>query len=335
MNLYICLTYYHVLITIVKSLIGDKKNDIMISNDIPGFDNLQEQLENCGLFSRVIVYDANKIRIKKANNKFKYSFDRRKSNILRIFGLYFKTDLSTYSDIYLFNDATEIGLYMIYKRIYYHLIEDALDFFKYFNDYYGLKKGTYSRKSLKYLVKRLFGVGFISWGTSKYCLDIEVNDQEGIKIPNDKVIVIPRKELFGKLSDDQRKLVYQIFAGDNVIRNDSRESVLLCTQPLFKAGHVDSYDKQKKVFESIVKEYTDKGYQVVIKPHPRDEADYSAIAEKYHCGQIDKNLPSEILDYNPEAKQYYAAISITSTSINSLDCANKKIFLGMEYLQKV
>ena len=81
--------------------------------------------------------------------------------------------------------------------------------------------------------------------------------------------------------------------------------------------------------------FKDKGYHVVIKPHPRDEADYADIIFKYKCTHIDKNIPSEVLNYNPEAQQYYAAISVTSTSINFLDCAKEKIFMGMDFVERV
>lgn len=109
----------------------------------------------------------------------------------------------------------------------------------------------------------------------------------------------------------------------------------MCTQPLYTSGHVTSYDIQLKVFESIIRDYTVNDYQVVLKPHPRDEADYTALITKYKCGYIDKNLPSEILDYNLDIKPYYAAVSVTSTAINFLDCAKNKVFMGMEYIKKI
>ena len=334
MQLYICLTYYHVLIAVIKTLINNSVVDLLISNDIPGFELLNRKLINSGLFHEVIEYDAQRIKVSPTTHKY-FDILMRKARITRNFKNYFNLDLKEYTDIYIFQDVAEIGQYLIYKKIEYHLIEDALDYFKYFDKYYSLSKDSYNTNSIRYKIKKLLGVGCLSWGTTKYCKDIEVNDLEGIKISKEKVFEIPRRSLFDSLDNKQRIMIYNLFANGMEVYKNDRESVLICTQPLFEAGHVKSMDTQIKVFEEIIKLYQNKGYNIVIKPHPRDMADYSTIVKKYDCGYIDKNLPSEILNYNLDAKSYYAAVSITSTSINFLDCAKNKVFMGMEYVKRI
>ena len=334
MKIFICFTYYHILVTLVKSFVNKEKYDIMIANDIPGYENLISHIAEKNYFRKIHIYDAKIIRIKKSNNVILYSLARNKYNILSRFKRYFDLDLSQYDDIYIYNDATEIGLYLNYRKIKYHLLEDALDFYKYFNTYYHLRDNSYNNKSFKSLLKKLLGIGFMAWGTSEYCLDIEVNDVNGIQIPTEKVITVSRKELFSHLSDTDKKSIYDVFASDRKVDSGKGDSVLICTQPLFSAGHVKSMEVQLMVFEEIIRDYYNQGNNIVIKPHPRDEADYSELVRKYHCGYIDKNIPSEVLDYNPNAKHYCAAISITSTSINALICADNKIFIGMAFVKQ-
>jgi hypothetical protein len=198
-----------------------------------------------------------------------------------------------------------------------------------------MKESTFDKNSFRFALKKLFGLGHQAWGTSDCCLDVEVNSLDGIKVKNEKFFEVPRKELFNQLTEEQKKMVDSIFATDKDDKKDSGKAVLVCTQPLYTAGHVSSPDAQIKVYEEIVKEYVANGFYVVIKPHPRDYLDYQECISKYHCGYIDKNIPSEILDYSPDGQRYYAAISVTSTSINFLDCAEKKIFKGMDFAQKI
>ena len=332
-KLYICVTYYHVLITTIKSILSGEKPDLLLSNIIPGYEQLVPSLEKSGLFGKITALDNKRILPEQEKiNKRLDQLMRQHSN-KKIVDKYLDMDFGKYSDIYVYQDAHYIAYYLIAKKYKYHLIEDALDYFRYFDKYYGIAKTSYDPHSLKFRLKRLTGLGTQAWGNSKYCVDVEVNSLKDLKMCNEKYFEVPRKELFGRLTDDQKKTVYKIFAENKKVNSVGGDAVLVCTQPMFKDGHVSSMEVQLNVFEAVVREYSEKGYQIVIKPHPRDEADYSKIIEKYHCGYIDKNLPSEVLNYDPDARPYYAAISITSTSINFLDCATNKVFMGMDYAQ--
>ena len=335
MKLFICVTYYHVLITTIKCILSGDKCDLLLSNRIPGYEELFLSLEKSGVFNRIIEYDNVSIwnEEKKVNQRldqFLHQYQNKK-----IVEKYLKLDFGQYSDIYIYQDVHYLAYYLIAKGYKYHLLEDALDYFRYFDKYYGITKASYDRNSLKFRVKRLTGLGTQAWGNSDACIDVEVNSLEDLQYQNEKFFEVPRKELFGKLSAEQRKTVFNIFAENKNMVDSYEDAVLLCTQPLYHDGHVSSMAIQLKVFETIAKDYCNMGYKVVIKPHPRDEGDYSAIIDKYCCGYIDKNLPSEVLNYNPDSKPYYAAISVTSTSINFLDCAINKVFIGMDYAQKI
>ncbi len=334
MKLYICLTYYHSLITLIKCLIEKEKYDLLVANDIPGYDELKKQLEKTGRFNSVIEYDAINIRNRRKGRIDLVYYLNDKRTICKNIEKFCKIDFGDYSDIYLYHDIAEIGKYFTLKHIRYHLLEDALDYFKYFDKYYTVNKGTYDKKTLKFKIKKIFGIGYKCWGSSDSCIDIEVNDINEIKIPKDKCIEVPRKELFAQLTNEDKVMVFNTFAAGKTINGTLGKTVIVCTQPLFPDHFVDSIEDQLRVFECIVDEYCKKGFQVVIKPHPRDNADYTGIVKRFSCDFIDKNLPSEILNFNPDAK-YDVAVSVTSTAINFLEYAVEKRFMGREYIAEV
>lgn len=333
-KLYICLTYYHTLITLIKSLVYHEHYDVWIMNDIPDYKNLVVRLENTHQFNSIKIIDAESI-----NKEFTYSFKSKNDRILHqkkrckeVVEKYGGRVLKCYSDIYIYHDFSPIGKYLIEQHIKYHLLEDALDYFKYFDSYYTLDKGAFTPGTLKFIFKGI--TGFHCWGMSHSCIDIEVNDLNGIKIPKGKCLVVPRKELFNKLSNSDKIAVFNVFAAGKEVNMTKGKTAILCTQPLYKDNFVNSMVDQKTVFESIVRDYTNNGYHVVVKPHPRDDMDYSDLVQKYRCDLIDKNLPSEVLNFNPNAK-YDVAISITSTAINFLQYAHEKKIMGKEYISEV
>ncbi len=331
MKLYVCSTYYHILITMVKALLSKECFDLYLFNGISGYENLIDKIERTDCFDNIYIYDQLRIRDATLSKNFieKILFNRRR--LKRAVEKYSTLDFRQYSDIYIYSDHSSLGKYMVLKDIKFHLIEDALDFFKYFDRYYSVHPNDYTPGTLRYFLRK--NIAYLQWGMSEAVLDIEVNDKDGIKIPTDKVIEVPRKKMFDALDKAQKLLIYNTFASEKHIDRKEQKSVLICTQPLFKDKFVLSVEEQGKVFDKAVKEFTDRGYFVVIKPHPRDEMDYMPIIKKYGCGYIDRTLPSEVLNFDPNI-HYDIAASITSTSINFLDFAEEKIFLGHEFIER-
>lgn len=335
MKLYYCGTYYHTLIATIKAMNDAEVSDILLANDIPGFGSLKENLLHSGVFQSVLTYDALSFDSYYVfNNRFERVTKARKIVCNRIPETVPLSDdaWKGYSGIYIFNDMTGPAKYLILKGIKYHLLEDALDYFVYFDKYYKIPEGAFAKGGFRQKVKTTMGVGFNLWGQNDCCTDIEVNSKENIKIPQDKVIEVSRKELFSSLSDEQKKIIYAIFAkGKATGEKTDGKSMILLTQPLFKDKFVVSEEKQRIVFESVIKEYRGKSYAVAIKPHPRDEMDYFPLIEKYGCTYIDKNIPSEMLNFDKDSS-YDVAVSITSTAINFLENVGEKRFMGREYI---
>lgn len=334
MKIYFCFTYYHTLIAMIKVMQEGQKADILLANDIPEYKELLERLKCSECFSNFYEYDA--IEFSKRfifKNKFERALVSRKivnDSIPKLVTLNLDS-LSDYSGLYVFNDMTGPAKYLIINNISYHLIEDGLDYYSYFDKYYGINKSNFTQIGLRKKLKELLGMGFCCWGQNNACIDIEVNKIEGIKIPKDKVYECPRQKMFDELSEDQKKLIYVTYAKEHKVDIRKDKKIILFTQPLAADRFVQTLEEQKTVFEKVIKEFVMAGYAVTIKPHPRDMMDYSELIKKYHCFYIDKNIPSEILNFNLDST-YEMAVSITSTAINFLKTAKEKRFLGKEFI---
>ena len=337
MKLFFCFTHYHTLIAMIKAIENCEHPDILLANDIPGFDSLYANLLDSGVFNNIYVYDAKTFT---HCFVFRSKIDRaiRSRRIVRkILPQTIPLNLSElkkYSEIYISNDMTGPAKYLILNKVPYHLIEDGLDYFSYFDRYYSIPKGAFTKNGMRKKIKEILGVGFLCWGQAECCIDIEVNSIDNLKIPTDKVIVVPRKKMFDSLSDQQKKLIFATYAkGKATAEVKSGKSMILLTQPLYADKFVQTEEDQRVVFESVIKEYIAKGYAVAIKPHPRDLMNYIPLVEKYNCVFIDKDIPSEILNFDSDS-HFDTAVSITSTAINFLENAKEKRFMGREYISQ-
>lgn len=334
-KLFVCGTYYHTLITLIKELEAGEVCDLVLWNDIPEFETLENNLKKTGVFHNIYIFDAVSYW-KKVRPLSDIMFTLRGRHITKKFMEdNLKINYSEYDDIYVYHDTHGPGQYFIMEGIRYHLIEDALDYFAYFDEYANIPLSTFQKQSLKTKIKKLLKIGFVCWGQSDACIDIEVNDIKKIKISERKVIEAPRQELFDKLTAQQKKIVYNTYTNGNELVNFAHtiknKKVIILTQPLFKDEFVKDIKDQYRVYYCLTKGYADQGYQVTIKPHPRDDMDYSSIIKEFDCVYVDKNIPSEILNYDMNSC-YELAISITSTAINFINTARIKRIYGREYI---
>lgn len=326
-RIYICFTYYHVLISIIKEISNNAEADIVICDTIPDSEKLIESLIKSKIFNNVFKFSEKKY---KNSNLDKRRFGRFK--VLFINNKYKKMikpsfQLRVYKEVNIFNDWTYLGYYLRASKIYYNLLEDATDSYKVLDHYVEI---NYKKK----LIHKVFGFALETsyfHGKSKYSKFVEVNDGNGINIPKEKIRVNSKKEMFRKLTEAQKKRIYAIFI-DNEIEgtNLNKNSTIILSQPLFEDSMVQSEEIQKKVYQDIIDLYC-KDDEVFIKPHPRDNFEY----EKEFCNVkvINKNIPTEILDFNPNTK-FTKAITVSSTSINGINFVDEKINLGFDWLKK-
>ena len=335
-KVYICHTYYQVYITIVKEIKSKKSSDIILTTSIPNVEILKASLKQSEIFNEIIIFP--ELELKECFYKERIENKIFRGNkLIKLVEKNFK-NLKSYNNIYIYNDWTVFGCYIMDKKLKYHLIEDGLDGFYYLKGNLNLINKKYFNKifypqllqKIKKYIKKILNCGYEYFGTSKYAIDIEVNDISKIFIPHNKVIEVPKKGLFENLTIKEKKEIYDIFLNENIDINAKDKKLLLLTQPLFVDRMVSREEYQIQAYIDILNKYG-KDYKICIKPHPRDCTDYENLLKKYNITILNKNMPTEILDYNKDVK-FDLGITITSSSIRGMKCIKEKIELGFEYL---
>lgn len=322
-KIYICHTEYHVLIALIKNInqINKVKNDIVLYGTLNNINKMYEKIKEINLFDNVYLFNHKDIeeiakipetrnvilRRKRLRNWIKESYD---------------FDFLKNKDIYIFNDNSIIGIYLRISKMKYNLIEDG------FNCYKNIKR-HYDFNGIKYKIKILINDLTCSFGTSKYVQGIEVNSKKDIDVFfKDKFIEVPRKEMFAKLSKEEKRKIVNVFL-DVPLNLKKQEVSLLITQPLYKDNFLNSKEQQIAMYEYIINTYMD--HKIIIKPHPRDDIDYKVLYNDYIV--LDSGFPIEILNFM-DSISIGKCVTAFSTSIDFIECCNQKITLGSEWVKK-
>lgn len=308
-RMYICTTPYQLLLTILK--IEDDKSELVL-------------LE--GTTDKEIISNLSREKVfKKIDTLNMYIFDEIKRYITNKREIArFITRFKEADDIYIYNDHIPIGWTLDKNKIKYNLIEDGYNFFSY--KYIDFRNRVFTKKATirdyKDLLKHLFflrrtkGPGF-----SKYCQSIEVNDIS--VVPKDeryhKFKEVPRKELFENISEERKQLILRVFDVEE-LSEVAEKSVLILTQPLSIDGLMNSDDKQYGFYKRICDKYLSEGYEVYLKPHPRDAVTYEKMNG---VNLIAQSVPMELIEMVSDVK-FERIITHSSTAINFLTCGKEK-----------
>jgi polysaccharide biosynthesis protein cpsK len=308
-RMYICTTPYQLLLTILK--IEDDKSELVLlegTTDKEIVSNLSREkifkkidILNMYIFDEIKRYITNKREIARFITRFKEA-----------------------DDIYIYSDHIPIGWILDKYKIKYNLIEDGYNFFSY--KYTDFRNRIFTKKSTVRDYKELFkhylflrrnkGPGF-----SKYCQSIEVNDIS--VVPKDeryhKFKEVPRKELFENISEERKQLILRVF-GVEELSGVTDKSVLILTQPLSLDRLMNSNEKQYGFYKKICDKYLSEGYEVYLKPHPRDTITYEEING---VNLIAQTVPMELIEMVSDVK-FERIITHSSTAINFLTCGKEK-----------
>ena len=342
-RVYICHTYYHAYIAVVKELVGRRKvngrADIILSTMSNDFERLQGRLSESGVFENVYMFDEKEDVT--SNEVMKYHQDRgnivlnllQRIKYTRLLGKlqeeYIPTDLSKYSDVYVFCDSDPIGYYLNYKKIYYHAVEDGLNSGLLDDQARNANKGAWPLK--KAMAK--MGLIFIESGYSKYCLDYEVNDKKMNHSLPPRVVEIPRAELNDNLTVEDHEILVRIFLEDperlvgqlldKSGANGDKPNAMILTEPLC------DLDVRRQMFADIINDYQ-KDYRIIIKPHPRDLLDYDR--EFPDTVVIRDRFPMEVLG-DITGFEVDKLISVI-TQVDNVYFAKEIVYLGLDFLDK-
>jgi hypothetical protein len=338
-RIYVCHTFYHVYITVIKELnlpIKDRnKATLLLSTMSNDFGSMTERAEKCGLFEAVYMFDEIKDTrlpdvmadhkdngniILNLYHRIKYTRELGKAQEANV-----PVDFKQYKDIYVFCDSDPIGYYLNYKHIYYHAIEDGLDTVVYCDDARFGNRGHFKIKA--FMAKH--GLIFIENGYSKYCIDMEVNDVSAIKYKNDAYIEVPRKKLIENVSKEDIHLLIELFMDDpqSLIRQ-MKEAPVDKKKVMILSDPVCDLETRKRIMRDIIEKYG-KNATVFIKPHPRDALDYTT-EDFSDCIVIKGRFPMEMMNYLDEFHMD-TVVSIL-TVVDEIEFADERIKLGNDFM---
>lgn len=304
-TLYIFNTQYQFLLALIK-VKDDGTDSLAIVNR-----RLDERIQRI-LIKENIVKDI--IHIDESIFAFCKSIPQRRELKMR---------LENFNEVNIFIDHFTIGAYLDKYKIPYNTIEDGYNFFMYeYRDFRGklfTKEATI--QDYKEFIKHILFCKKNKPGFGKYCQSIEVNDIS--VVPKDeryhKFKEVPRKELFENITEERKQLILRVFDVEE-LSEVKDNSVLILTQPLSVDGLMDSDDKQYGFYKKICNRYLSEGYEVYLKPHPRDSVTY----EKMNGVKlIAQSVPMELIEMVSDVK-FERIITHSSTAINFLTCGKEK-----------
>lgn len=290
MELYICHTYYHVLLTIMLSEKKDNvSKEIILSDTIPDVEKLAARLVKSGKFSSVeIIYELKSFKeigiIKRIAN---FLFNRIvffESESIR------KLNFTKYNNIFVFHDNTFLGMKALRENGNVHLCEDGKRHYPY------IKNIVYKRFKFKKIIKDLFvflNLKYDEHGRSDRVKSYYITNKQNIVnwMEEKQINYINVKDL----SDETIEEIKSIFLLSGFDFNENRvQKALILTQPLFQDGFVTSEKEQLDIYQKILNDLKGK-YEIFIKPHPRDNGKYTIFESTANI--IEKNFPVEVFNY--------------------------------------
>lgn len=311
-KLYIVSTYYHALISCIKQLVFSECSDIIVTDYITEGTSLAERINAAGIFGK--TYFVGKINEYHPKTCFARVFSFHKKNSALIESQ-LPCSFEDYGEINIFHDDIWAAHFLKDRKISYRLLEDSLDCFKSISESpfaYMLPKGR-----VKTLIKKEFRIGYVFLGLDSCTVEVEVNDADGLEISSfagGKVKELSRAKMFSALSECDKQCLLRIFAADIPDIRPER-SVILLTQPLYTDGVVKDQMEQINLYKEIVRENLAANESLVIKPHPRDDMNYSNAFPDAVI--LNRNMPAEILTFIIKGK-FSKAITYFSSSIASI-----------------
>ncbi|MBO4774999.1 MAG: lipooligosaccharide sialyltransferase [Lachnospiraceae bacterium] len=343
-RVYVCHTYYHVYVALLKEFNLDKeerfKADLVLSLMSNDFENLSDRILENKVFENVYHFDEKRETFFPEVMKYKENKGNIVANMISRIKFtkefakaeekYVPVDFSKYKEVYVFCDSDPIGLYLNQKKIHYHALEDGLNYLK---PYTPVPAKADNRGG--FAMKKFFSMNlnliFIRDGYSKYCIDMEVNDLSVIDDTFKKYKEVPRAELSKALDKEAKEIMMRVFVKDfdnlkkqlsNV--NSGKKNIIILTEPL-----TTDLKQREKLFRDLVNEYSKEGC-VFLKPHPRDELDYPTVFSD--CMQFDRTVPMEILNFFEDIS--FDKVVAIYTQLDAIRFAKEKVFLGHDFMDK-
>ena len=187
-------------------------------------------------------------------------------------------------------DNLELGRRVFYKEKINVIEEGTLNYMPYKAAPSGMKE------KIQDIIAKLYGIGErkVLMGYGDRCKKIYLTSSLCEKIPQgleDKAEVIDLQELWNKKSENEKRLIKDVFSfNEEIFQKVDGETVMLFTQPMSEDGII-SEERKIELYSKVLANYSNKS--IIIKPHPREKTDYSKYFKEYYV--MKEKYPVELL----------------------------------------
>ncbi len=213
------------------------------------------------------------------------------------------------------------------KNHEFHVIEDGII------NYYSMPevdkqidRESFFLKTFKYATYLYYPYGFSKNITKIYLTKEAENIPKRLK---NKIETISLKNLWDNLSENKKEEILYVFGLDKkLLKELSQKENILLTQP-FSEDNVVTEDEKIGIYKNIMKNYDESC--TVIKTHPREKTDYSAVFPKAVI--LDKPFPFEL--FSLMDSNFKKAVTVFSTSVMNLGENVQIDFYGSKINEKL
>jgi len=317
-DVYVCYTVKHIYISLLKNFKAKSSNNIIIITDhIINYKYYAKILSELSIFKDVIIVDDVKLTEDFNCNLANFIFFPKK--LIKFFDdvpqLSRGLNNNRYiNKVYIFLDSPRTSQYLMFKGFEMVLVEDGL--------------GLYSldKFSFKDIIKFVLRIPKTK-GKDKRIKCIEATNKDKlIKSLRNKAVTLDIEYLQNNLNSNEIDALYKIFFvnKNNISINNN---FLLLTQP-FSEDKFISESEKIDIYNRILKEFS-KGYNIFIKPHPRELTDYKKSI-LFPFTEIERNFPIELMNLTQDI-HFDTVVTINSSAIDFINFANERKKLGIDY----
>lgn len=317
---FVCHTAYHTYISSIKCMTEGLHCSILLTDNIPNVDHIAAQIQKEGIFQDVKVLKHADILPAFSKGSFHITY-----LLMKLFPHKAEKQLSFLlndDELYLYNDYSNIGAFLMQHSKPYSLIEDGCNTFT--RDAHHLSGKA---QIVKNFLFETFKIPY-AIGMTTLCREIEVNDADALKtqfpFPAKSV---NRKEMNSRLTPAQQDTLTRIFLVDLKL-DPNKKNMLVLTDPEREGYNKRFAEKQARMYDAKLQDYADE-YEVYIKAHPRDQTKYESVLNgRVHI--IDKTVPVEVLNLNKNLQFDLGLVREGSTAMFTVECCKEMRSLQLD-----
>ena len=317
-NLYICHTAYQVLVDLLRAGRAEgKPHTLVLSAAVADVQALAARLDKTGVVRTVLVDETcwpGTVTGPLADLRARRAFEK-------LCG--WKLERSRYENIYIHNDWSVLGRYLQDCHAGYILCEDT------FGSTLGPDQHlvTDQRAAPDFARKQHTGKGYLYWGDSPWCKQVESEDAARCTLFGpDKMVTDSKAALLQSLTDEEKAMVRSVFLTQPL--PEQAEGATLLLPRSFVADGLMTQERQDAMFRAVAARYA--VGPLFIKTHPRDTTDYHALFPDAVI--LERTMPSEVLNFCLPFT-FRRAVTVQSFVLRGFTAAEEKIHLTLEEAQ--